>query len=131
MDKGGNIIVQAQEIELRNRGTVSTQSTGPGDAGNIVIQAGQTFQSRNGAVTTEADTADGGNITLMVGSLVELRDSQLTATVKCGEAQGGNIPIDPQAVVLQRSQIRADAFRGPGGNVRIVAEVFWLIPRAA
>jgi large exoprotein involved in heme utilization and adhesion len=93
-----------------------------------VIQAGTIFRSRNGAVTTEAETADGGNIQLTIGSLVELRDSQITATVKSGVGQGGNILIDPQFVVLQRSQVRADAFGGPGGNVRIVAGVFLADP---
>jgi large exoprotein involved in heme utilization and adhesion len=125
---GGHIAIQAQRIELSNGGTISTRSSGNGNAGNIVIQAGQIFQSRNGAVTTEAELADGGNILLIVGSLVELHDSQLTATVKSGVGRGGNITIDPQSVVLQRSQIRADAFGGPGGNVRIVAEVFLADP---
>ena len=75
-------------------------------------------------MTTEADQADGGNIELTAGSRVEMRDSQVTATVKTGVGKGGNIAIDPQFVILQGSQVRADAFGGPGGNVRIVAEVF-------
>jgi large exoprotein involved in heme utilization and adhesion len=126
--RGGNIELQARQIELNDGGVISARSSGQGDAGNIVIQAGQIFQSRNGAVTTEAETADGGNISLTVGSLIDLRESQITATVRSGVGQGGNITIDPPAVVLQRSQIRADAFGGPGGNVRIVAEVFLADP---
>ena len=35
-------------------GTISASSSGQGDAGNIVIRAGQLFRSRNGAVATEA-----------------------------------------------------------------------------
>jgi large exoprotein involved in heme utilization and adhesion len=89
-----------------------------------MIQAGKLFRSRNGAVTTEAETADGGNITLIAGSRVELRDSQITATVKSGVGKGGNITFDPQFIVLQRSQVRADALGGPGGNVLLVADVF-------
>jgi hypothetical protein len=41
-----------------------------------------------------------------------------------GAGQWGNITIAPRCVILDRSQIRADAFGGPGGNVRIAAEVF-------
>lgn len=127
--RGGNVTIAATEqIELSDGGTVSARSSGQGDAGNILIQAGQIFRSRHGAVTTEAETADGGNITLTAGSLVDLHDSQITATVKSGVGKGGNITIDPQSVVLQRSQIRADAFGGPGGNVRIIAEVFLADP---
>jgi large exoprotein involved in heme utilization and adhesion len=93
-----------------------------------VLQANEVFWSRRGAVTTAADQADGGNIELTSGSRVELRDSQVTATVKTGVGKGGNIAIDPQFVILQGSQVRADAFGGPGGNVRIVAEVFLADP---
>jgi len=122
---GGTVTIAATEqLDLSNGGTISARSTGQGDAGNIVIQTGKLFRSRNGAVTTEAETADGGNITLTAGSLVDLRDSQITAAVKGGAGKGGNITINSQFVLSQRSQIRADAFGGPGGNVRLVAEVF-------
>jgi large exoprotein involved in heme utilization and adhesion len=126
--RGGDVTVATDHIELSSGGTISASSFGPGNAGNIVIQAGQIFQSRNGAVTTEAEQADGGNIQLTVGSRVELHDSQITATVKTGVGKGGNITIDPQFVILQRGQVRADAFGGPGGNVRIVAGVFLADP---
>jgi large exoprotein involved in heme utilization and adhesion len=127
--RGGDVTVAATDyIALSRGGTIAASSSGPGDAGDIVIQAGQSFQSRNGAVTTEAEQADGGNIRLTVGSLVELRDSQITATVRTGVGKGGNITIDPQFVVMQGSQVRADAFGGPGGNVRIVAGVFLADP---
>jgi large exoprotein involved in heme utilization and adhesion len=129
--RGGDVTVAATDrIVLSSGGTISASSSGLGDAGNIMIQAGQIFQSRNGAVTTEAEQADGGNIQLTVGSLVELRNSQITATVKSGVGKGGNITIDPQFVVMQGSQVRADAFGGPGGNVRIVAGVFLADPES-
>jgi filamentous hemagglutinin family protein len=126
--QGGNIAVQARRIALSDGGTISTRSSGQGSAGNIVLQADEIFQSRHGAVSTEAEQADGGNIQLTAGSRVELRDSQLTATVKGGEGKGGNIAIDPQFIILQRSQVRADAFGGPGGNVRLEADVFLADP---
>ena len=127
---GGNIVLQAQRLELNDGGTISVLSLGAGDAGNIVLQADKTFRSRHGAVTAEAELADGGNIQLIVGSLVELRNSQITATVGTGVGKGGNILIDPQFVVMQNSQVRADAFGGPGGNVRIVAGVFLADPES-
>jgi filamentous hemagglutinin family protein len=125
---GGNIVLQAQRLELNNGGLISVLSLGAGDAGNIVLQAGKTFQSRHGIVSAEAKQADGGNIQLTVGSRVVLRNSQITATVGTGVGKGGNITIDPQFVVMQGSQVRADAFGGPGGNVRIVAGVFLADP---
>ena len=35
---------------------------------------------------------------------------------------GGNITIDPQFVILNQSNILANAFGGPGGNITIVAD---------
>ena len=127
---GGDIVLQAQRLELNDGGIISVLSLGAGDAGNIVLQAGKTFRSRHGIVSAEAEQADGGNIQLTVGSRVELRNSQITATVGTGVGKGGNITIDPQFVIMQGSQVRADAFGGPGGNVRIVAGVFLADPES-
>ena len=48
-------------------------------------------------------------------------DSQITTSVQSGAGGGGNIFIDPQFVILQNSQIIANAFGGPGGNIKIIA----------
>ena len=43
------------------------------------------------------------------------------AIVRSGEQQAGDITIDSQFVILDRSPISADAFGGPGGNVKVSA----------
>src|SRR5206468_12965098 len=53
--------------------------------------------------------------------LVYLRDSTLTA--EAGN-NGGNITIDPQAVILQRSKITANAIAGNGGDISITTNTF-------
>jgi filamentous hemagglutinin family protein len=122
--QGGTITVSAHQVELANGAVVSARSDGPGDAGNVTITAGGLFRSRNGALTTEALLADGGDIRVIAGSMVHLVDSRITTSVRSGVGRGGNITIDPDFVLLKDSQIRADAFGGPGGNVQIVANVF-------
>jgi hypothetical protein len=57
---GGSIHVQARAIELSDEGTISARSTGDGAAGTLLLQAGETFRSRQGRVTTAADQAGGG-----------------------------------------------------------------------
>jgi hypothetical protein len=52
----------------------------------------------------------------------------MTATVKSGVGRGGNITIDPQFVILERSQIRADAFGGLEGTFVSCRMCFWPIP---
>jgi large exoprotein involved in heme utilization and adhesion len=79
----------------------------------------------NSAVTTEAVVADGGNITILADSMVRLRDGKITTAVRSGEGGGGNIKIDPEFVILESfSQIIANAFGGPGGNIDIIADAF-------
>ncbi len=122
--RGGNIDLRAGQVELTSGGTISAKSLGTGNAGNIAINAGDRFRSLNSTVTTEALQAAGGKIDLRAGSLVYLNRSKVTTSVKSGDPAAGNITIDPQFVVLNHSQIRADAFGGPGGNVNITANVY-------
>ncbi len=44
---------------------------------------------------------------------------------------GGNVTIDPQFVLLQNSQIVANAFEGQGGNIRIQAQRAFLADPAS
>jgi large exoprotein involved in heme utilization and adhesion len=126
--RGGDITISAPQIQLTNGAVISAESTGPGNAGSIHLMATDTFHSTGSTVTTEATQADGGNITVQARQLIQLRDSQITATVGGGPGTvGGNITIDPEAIVLENSQIRANAFAGRGGNVQITAGSSWLI----
>ena len=125
---GGNIDIRAGTVDLNDGTAVSASSTSSGNAGNIRINAQEKFVSRNSSVTTEARQSDGGNIDIRAGSLFHLSRSDITTSVSTGNGRGGNILIDPQFVILDRSQIRADALGGPGGNVTIVADVFLKSP---
>jgi large exoprotein involved in heme utilization and adhesion len=128
--RGGDITVHAPRVALTNGATISAESAGPGNAGNITITTQDSFLSTHGSVTTRATQADGGNIQITAVNFLRLRDSAITAEVG-GRAQtvGGNITIDPQFIVLQNSQIRANAFEGQGGNIRLqVQQVFLADP---
>jgi filamentous hemagglutinin family protein len=120
---GGNINVRAGQVRLSSGATISAKSAGTGFAGSITIRAG-TLDSHGSFVTTEATQADGGDIDIQVGSLLHLSASEILTSVQSGGGKGGNITIDPQFVVLNNSQIRADAFGGPGGNIGIVTGAF-------
>ena len=126
---GGDLTVQAPIIQLRDGATIAAANTGTGNAGNITITATDTFLSERSTVTTAAIHGDGGNIQVTAPSLIRLRDSEITATVGGGpETVGGNITLNPEFVVLENSQIRANAFAGRGGNIQITAGVFLADP---
>lgn len=118
---GGDVNLQAWTLGLTNGGTISSSSLGDGLAGNIRVHLGDSLDMQGGTIATRARTSDGGNIEVFAPRLIRLVDSQITTSVESGVGGGGNIAIDPQFVLLQNSQIIANAFGGPGGNIGIVA----------
>jgi filamentous hemagglutinin family protein len=128
---GGNITVNVPQVGLTSGGIISAKSSRTGDAGTVSITAGNALTLRDSEVTTQALQGDGGNIAITAGSLLRLVNSQITTSVESGRGKGGNITIDPEFVVLNRSHIHADAFGGPGGNVKITAGVFLIDPESS
>jgi large exoprotein involved in heme utilization and adhesion len=126
---GGNIaLVAGQSVTLTNGSSISASSSGAGNAGNIMINAGQNYTSTDSAVTTVADQASGGNITVLATDTVQLTNSKISASVLDGTGGGGSVNIDPQFVILLNSQILAQAVQGPGGNISITTN--FLLPDA-
>ena len=119
---GGTITVNAKSVTLQN-GAQITSSTDIARAGDITINAGNLFEMTNhSSVTTEADQASGGaiKITTTPNGTVQLTDSKISASVLDGAGGGGSVNIDPQFVILLNgSQILAQAKEGPGGNISI------------
>jgi large exoprotein involved in heme utilization and adhesion len=76
-------------------------------------------------VTTEALHSSGGKITITTNpnGTVQLTDSTISASVLDGTSGGGSVNIDPQTVLLQNSQILANAVFGPGGNIFITTNL--------
>ena len=128
---GGNIaLIAGQSVAISNGASVSASSTGPGNTGNIQIDAGNLFAMTDSSVTTEASQASGGaiKITTNPGGTVQLINSLISASVLDGMGGGGSVNIDPQFVILLNSQILANAFQGPGGNISITTN--FLLPDA-
>jgi filamentous hemagglutinin family protein len=127
---GGDISLSAgSQVQIADGGLVSADSlaqvgTGTGLTGNITITAGTDIAMNNGTISTEAVTSDGGNIKLTAPNIVQLTGSQITTSVESGVGGGGNINIDPQFITLNKSQVTANAFGGPGGNITLVANNF-------
>ena len=127
--KGGDIELGTAELEIgrlniSGNAAVTAQSMGAGDAGDIHIRTTHTVQMEKSAVTTAAENSDGGNISVIAGQMLDMEDSQITATVGGGQGDGGNISIFPQSAVLDDSRIIANAYGGDGGNIRIISDGF-------
>ena len=113
--------MNADSVAMTNGSSVSASSTGHGNTGNIQINAGNQFAMTNSTVTTEANQSSGGSIkiTTTPSGTVQLINSTISASVLDGTGGGGSVDIDPQYVLMQNSQILAQAIHGPGGNITI------------
>ena len=101
----------------------SSTVTGAGHAGNLKIFTGESIDLLgNSAFTTESNNAGGGGILVETRDRLRLQDSKITTSVKGGTGQGGNINIDPIFIILENSQIQANAHGGDGGNITLVAD---------
>ena len=121
---GGAIKLSGRTITIEDGAIVTAKAGGAGNAGDISIAASDALSISHSVVSTEATQADGGNITLAAPSMMRLADSTVSTSVGTGQGKGGNISIDPQFLLLNRSDVRADASGGPGGNISVVADVF-------
>lgn len=123
---GGNVVIDPQLVLVQNGGRIAVDSQGTGESGNIVITSGQ-LRLDQGLISAEADSADGGNITLNLGPILLLRNgSNVSATAgrDQGFGNGGNVAITTAdgfvvAVDTENSDITANAFLGNGGNVTV------------
>ena len=122
---GGDVsLTSAGDVQILSGGSVTADSQSSGKTGTIEITAGNSIVMDNGTISTLAVTSDGGNIKLTAPNIVQLNDSQITTSVQSGVGGGGNINIDPQFIILNNSQVIANAFGGPGGNITLVANNF-------
>ena len=122
-ETGGDILVEAPTISLTDSAAIKSESTSTGNAGSITVIANDALHLTNrSAISTQADAASGGDISIQVDRLINLRDSEITTSVTSGTGQGGNIFIDPDLVVMNSSLITAQADTGHGGNIQIIAD---------
>jgi len=122
--RGGDIELNANRLELSHGGLITAGSESKGDAGNIAIYASDSVTLDNASVKTSTEQSDGGDITISSDKLLHLSDSTVTTSVKGDEGNGGNITVDPEFVILNKSQIIANAHGGDGGNIHIASEQF-------
>jgi len=120
---GGRIEITAPDLVVTNQGLISAESRGAGPAGAVTVTASDRLLIEGGVIRTDSTSAGGGEIRLLVGDVIVLRDSAVTTSVAMGdEPTAGSILIDPKVLVIDGSRIQANARQGSGGLVRIVAD---------
>lgn len=149
----GKLTIATKNFVVRDGAQVSVNSQIPerenftylgdirdlGKAGELNIIADSVFLDNGGKLISDAQSGDGGDISLQVRDfLIMRRNSQISTNA--GTAQlggdGGNITIDaPNGFIvtnsLENNDITANAFEGSGGKVQIQAvDLFGIEPRS-
>lgn len=114
----GSLEVNADSIMLDNQGVISAD-TQSGRGGNIILNADNLIW-RGGSFTTATSrgTGNGGNITFNSNNLLALEGSRVTANAFMG--MGGNIQVNTQGLfICQTCQVTASSELGLDGLVDI------------
>ncbi|MFK5970599.1 MAG: filamentous hemagglutinin N-terminal domain-containing protein [Candidatus Marithrix sp.] len=102
-----------------------------GNAGDIIINADTINLINEGEIGTSAANSGGGNIEITTTDLVYLQDGQITTSVRDGIGNSGNITIkNPLFIILNNGKIKAQADAGHGGNINIKTEQFITSPNS-
>jgi hypothetical protein len=119
---GGDVSIQAGDLQMLSGTSVTAASSGLKPAGDISLTSAKNILLRNSTLATTAAEASGGDIKLTAPNLIRIVNSEIVSSVNGPiGSNGGNINIDPQVVVIQNSDILANANAGAGGNISIAA----------
>ncbi|MBF0227772.1 MAG: hypothetical protein HQK76_20175 [Desulfobacterales bacterium] len=156
--KGGNIFINTPKLNIRDEALISVKAKGLGNTGTINITASEINMSNNASITAESEgdgisdsiniTADkikvsdskitlatkkasGGDTSVTSTKMLYLKNGTITTSVAGGKGDGGNITIsNPEFVILNESNIIAQANEGSGGNIYIKSNQFLKTPES-
>jgi filamentous hemagglutinin family protein len=118
----GDITIRVDDdLTLTNQSLISTQSQNA-PAGDIQITVGNIFSATDSGLTTSAQAASGGNITLRASHIRLFGDSDITTN---SGIDGGNITLRANSIIaFDDSDILAFA-QQQGGNIRLNTPIFF------
>jgi filamentous hemagglutinin family protein len=124
----GAISINASKITMLDGGGVSTSTFGSGDAGDIVVRAGEILlrggveYSGIASNTKEEATGRGGNVDVRATS-IEMQKGLIDANTY-GAGVGGTLKVEADRIAMSQSaEISAGAFAsGDGGSVSVEAK---------
>jgi filamentous hemagglutinin family protein len=116
--KPSAVTVSAPDIDLKNS-SITTESTGNVDAGNININFSHWLTLDPSFITTTANTGNGGDISITGGQLINLQNSGFLTSVSGANSNGGNIKVTADYLIMDTGVIQANAIGGSGGDIEL------------
>jgi hypothetical protein len=122
-----DLLVSGAGASIQARATSGLSS----GAGMIAIAANTITVAGQGNISTTAEAGGGGGVSLGAGQLLRLDRGSITTSVRGGSGNGGDVLVNSRSVVLDHSQIQANADAGRGGNINITAQIYLASPDSA
>ena len=134
---GGELVVETESLQISDGAVISTNTTGSGNAGNLIVNAQQidligfNQQGRSGLFASAiTDSGDGGTINvntdqlnILDGATISVSNFQSQNLQPPGTGAAGSLAITAESIVLDTndinnpSTITASTFANGGGNI--------------
>ncbi|NEO36599.1 MAG: filamentous hemagglutinin N-terminal domain-containing protein [Moorea sp. SIOASIH] len=125
-ESAGDVTITTSNLTVTDRGQISAQSQGEGDAGNININVSDRLTATDGNIITATTQSAGGAIDIIAKNIRLRGDSDITTSVFSGADNGGNITITTDSLIaFADSDILAFARDGRGGNITFTTPIFF------
>ncbi|MEH2414214.1 S-layer family protein [Nostoc sp.] len=116
----GSLTINTPSLRITDGAYISVKNDGPGNAGDLQVNANSIFLDNQGAITASTVSGNGGNVRLNLLSSLLMRHHSLISATAAGNGNGGNLSINAPVIVgLENSDIIANAVQGQGGNINI------------
>ncbi|WP_365742316.1 S-layer family protein [Nostoc sp. JL33] len=116
----GSLTINTPSLHITDGAFISVKNDGPGNAGDLQVNANSIFLDNQGAITASTASGNGGNVRLNLQEDLLMRHNSLISATAAGNGNGGNLSINAPVIVgLENSDIIANAVQGQGGNINI------------
>lgn len=124
--KSGDLSVNTPRLLIKDDASISVSNFGAADAGNIEIDAAE-VDLLAGEIIANTASGRGGSIILNAKDSVILQQGGRISTDARRNGNGGNIDLTTDnLVLLNQSEIAADAQAGSGGNIEIETQGYFI-----
>jgi filamentous hemagglutinin family protein len=124
--KGGEIILNADRVTLKNRAGISINTLSAGNAGTLTLNADSLILENAAIVSENFGTGEGGDINLKINQDLDLRNSTISVSSKPLDQNNnpvgtaGDIDIQASSLFLDnQSSLQGEAASVNGGDIRL------------
>lgn len=133
----GNITITADNLSIKGSsdsgvftGINSSANEFAGESGTVNIFANDITLDNHATINSETQgNQDGGDIQANATGLISLsRDSAITTSALSESSNAGNIDLNAEVIVLNKSTLKTTAKAGNGGNINLTATAIIATP---